>query len=105
MTTTTANRNRTTYAKLKTGEWGLRVQAPEPPAPGTELTVEKRDGTRKQEVVERVVWSSEGVALCTIRRVGSSSAGESSARWKTCGYSGLRWLDNGGICPHCGDQC
>lgn len=98
MTTTTAPR--TTYTRLKTGDWGLRVCG-DAPAPGTTLTVEKKDGSRKQETVERVIWTGNGVALCSIRRVDTRAPRTGGVQ---CGYSGL-WWDGEGLCPHCGDQC
>lgn len=97
----------TTYARLRNGEWGLRVQGAIP-APGTTLVVAKRDGSTKQEVVEKVVWSGDGVALCAIARVSAPELDEHTSgvgAMEVCGYTGKRWLNTGGLCPHCGDQC
>jgi hypothetical protein len=55
----------TTYAKLRSGEWGVRVQG-SAPAKGAKVTVSKKDGTSKVETIVQVVWSGNGVALCAI---------------------------------------
>ena len=56
-----------TYAKLQSGEWGVRTTGLKV-SPGLVLTVEKRDGTRKEETVARVVWQRGDVAICAIER-------------------------------------
>ena len=63
------------YTKLKSGEWGIRGGG-EPPAPGSRVTVTKRDGSENSETVDAVLWSGEdkrsgGVAwMATIEREG-----------------------------------
>ena len=61
------------YSKLKSGDWGIRGGG-EPPEPGTEVTVVKRDGQERKETVGQVVWTgsdqrSGGMAwLATVQR-------------------------------------
>lgn len=57
----------TTYTKLNNGQWGVRVQGWVPMA-GETVTVTKRSGQRNQVVVDRVIWSGNGTALCSIRK-------------------------------------
>jgi len=54
-----------TYTKLKDGSWGIRV-AGEKPAIGAVLTIQKKDGSTRQETVSRVLWSEGGIVLCSI---------------------------------------
>jgi hypothetical protein len=56
----------TTYRKLRSGVWGLRVEGST--WPGAVVTVVKRSGETKTERVGRVLWAGEGVSLCTIKR-------------------------------------
>lgn len=58
------------FAKLATGEWGVRTQD-EPidtVVSGAHFEATRRDGRKVPIVVDRVIWSSrsEGVALCSI---------------------------------------
>lgn len=78
-----------TYAKLNTGSWGVRVEGPKP-AEGAALTVTKRDGTQKKEVIERVLWSGGGVYLCAIAPKTAAPASSEARRrpWSPCGYPG-----------------
>jgi hypothetical protein len=46
-----------TYTKLKNGTWGLRVESAGPVGVGECITVAKKDGSTREEVVHAVVWS------------------------------------------------
>lgn len=46
-----------TYTKLKSGFWGIRVVGKT--TAGEEVTVTKRNGEAKVEIVGRVLWSGE----------------------------------------------
>lgn len=105
-----------TYAKLKDETWGVRV--PGRAAAGDSVVVERKDGTRNNEVVSRVLWTGEDrqkapVSLCTIMssssdrtRVSSSSSyrgtcdecGESSSSLRAC-------KDSSGIQGYCCSRC
>lgn len=54
-----------TFARLRSGEWGLRGPTDELFEDAT-VTVTRRDGSRWLAVVDRVIWSGDGVALATI---------------------------------------
>lgn len=55
------------YAKLKSGEWGIRVTGK--PRKGDRVTVIKKGGGVKTEIIRDIVWSGdEGISLCTIER-------------------------------------
>ncbi len=54
----------TTYAKLRTGQWGIRTT--EKIVVGQRVTVAKKDGTTKQEVVGKIVWQGKGITLATV---------------------------------------
>lgn len=59
-----------TFAKLATGEWGVRIQDEqlETVIAGARFEATRKDGKKVPVVVDRVIWSSrvEGVALCSI---------------------------------------
>lgn len=71
-----------TYTKLKSGNWGIRVQG-EAKA-GDYVSVTKKDGTTKTERIERVVWTGNGISLCAIKRAGGYG------RSRRYGSDGLR---------------
>ena len=93
-----------TYTKLKDGSWGVRVEGITKPEGN--ITVTKKDGTSKEETIKTVVWSGNGVYLCSI--VPTSNARPSYVRgyqparkWCRC----QRPLDEGdGECMYCGYQ-
>lgn len=58
-----------TWTKLRDGSFGLRVSS-EDVRPGETVTARRKDGSTSREIVGRVLWTGEGVALCT---VGSSA--------------------------------
>lgn len=72
------------YTKLKSGEWGIRVQG-ETVSEGATVVVKKKDGTTKQETVAKVVWSGGGVSLCAIGGSGSSGGQSAQKRCSSCG--------------------
>ena len=65
-TTNSQNTNTVTFAKLRNGDWGVRVRADRAPQRGDVVTVNKADGSTKQVTIEQVVWSGEGAHLCSI---------------------------------------
>jgi hypothetical protein len=56
-----------TWARLRSGEWGLRVEGPTP-RPGDSLEVRAKDGRTARATVGRVVWSDGQVSLATVER-------------------------------------
>ena len=63
------------YTKLRSGDWGIRVEGRV--SVGQDVVVTKRDGSRQTATVERIVWSGEGVTLCSIRRAERGGGGRS----------------------------
>jgi len=59
-----------TWQKLRDGTWGIRVQGPA--TPGESVWVEKRNGTRQNVVVDRIVWTDGTVSLCAVDKKASS---------------------------------
>jgi len=92
------------FARLNTGAWGIRIVGAAPAA-GAKVVVAKRDGSRSTVVIDRVVWQSDGIVLCSIGATGagsgSGSGGGHSQRsrsgWRPCGYPGCSRF-------HC-DEC
>jgi hypothetical protein len=83
-----------TYTKLKSGDWGVRIEG-SAPAVGSTVVVGKKDGTTKTETIAKVVWSGNGIALCAVvatPRTGSASASPArfSARRGGNGSNGTR---------------
>lgn len=64
----TKNLDKISYAKLKEG-WGLRGGR-HLMKDGATVTVTKRDGTTKTEVIDKIVWWDETAALATILKPG-----------------------------------
>lgn len=84
-----------TYTKLRSGEWGIR--STEPISEGQAVLVAKRSGETKRETVGRVIWSGNGVVLCSISR--GSARRADGASWYASGCSACR--DLGHMCPDC----
>lgn len=53
-----------TFTKLKSGEWGLRVEGTA--KPGDLVTVSKKDGSKESKMVGKIIWNGNGITLCTI---------------------------------------
>lgn len=68
-----------TYTKLKSGDWGVRVEGAKVTA-GQVVSVRKKSGEVKSETIAKVVWSGNGVSLCAIDAAGSGGGSSSSYR-------------------------
>jgi len=78
----------TTYTKLRDGSWGVRVEGPAPAA-GLTVTVTKKSGETKAEKIGKVLWTGNGVSLCSIegsKPANGSSNGQTQAprRGRSC---------------------
>lgn len=100
MTTTT------TYTKLKSGDWGLRVQGSA--AAGQSVSVTTRAGATKTETIERVLWTGNGISLCAIRQRRSAYGGRgyssASDRCRECRgplVNASHHRAMGGLCGAC----
>lgn len=87
-----------TFTKLRSGEWGVKVQGTA--KAGQQVTVTKKGGDTKQVTIAKVVWSGKGVAICAIE----SSSG-SAKKSRCCKYCGVEWYAGGfrrdGVCWDC----
>lgn len=81
-----------TYTRLRNGDWGVRVPESDA-AEGTSVLVRKRSGETKKEVIARVVWRGDGVAICAISR---------APRRRDSGLHYERGV--GLVCDECGDR-
>lgn len=61
-----------TYSKLKSGDWGVRVEGLV--RPGAAISVAKKDGATKTETIANVLWTGGGISLCAIERSGNGIA-------------------------------
>lgn len=90
----------TTFTKLKNGSWGLRVQGTEV-SPGSRVTVTRKDGAQVVKTIGQVLWTGEGVSLCSIDESGAAAAPKSGTRnrrpFVPCGYPGC----NSSHCDEC----
>jgi hypothetical protein len=98
-----------TYSKLRDDSWGIRCTTEV--KPGDVVLVEKRDGTKKNEVVKTIVWQGQGVWLCSVEpkaksatettpAMAQTSLPRTSGRpagWRPCGYPGC----NPNYCDEC----
>lgn len=85
-----------TYQKLNSGEWGIRVQGTV--TRGDEVTVMRKDGQSRREVVKKVIWSGNGICLCAIEQRANGGGGYSGS-----GLDGHRCRNGHG--PHSGPCC
>jgi len=90
----------TTYTKLKSGEWGVRMAGT--PKVGARVSVSKKDGSTKTETIARVVWSGDGISLCAIAK-GDGAKGKNWDASRFNGYGRAR----GGYAKACvtGGNC
>ncbi len=77
-----------TYTKLKSGDWGIRVEGSKP-SEGSTITVTKKSGESKTETIAKVIWSGNGVHLCAIKSTKSS-------------YTPTAGGSNRNVCAECG---
>lgn len=75
-----------TYTKLRSGEWGIRVQGGTV-REGQTVTVRKQSGETKTETVKKVVFAGNGIQLCAI---GSGAPAPSRSRSSYTPRSGRR---------------
>ena len=80
-----------TWMKLRDGSWGVRITGTA--KPGDTVTVTSKGGETKTATVANVVWTGNGVTLCSV--TGGSEGG--SRRSGTGAYMG-----RGGKCNECG---
>lgn len=76
-----------TFTKLNDGTWGLRVTGTA--TAGQTVTVKKKDGSTETKCVGRVVFSGNGVSICTI----GTGAAPSAARPAPTGTASRKWAD------------
>lgn len=92
------------YTKLKSGEWGIRITESSVKA-GDAVTVRKKDGTTKQETVQKVIWTGNGVTLCAIAQreyAGSSrNSGRSRKGWTGCSCGSIDGEPRASDCWQC----
>ena len=86
----------TTYTKLRTGDWGIRIEG-SAVRPGSRVTVAKKSGERKLETVDRVLYSRDGLHICSIVPAGRSIGSGASYR------AGVT-APGGRVCPQCGSR-
>lgn len=77
------------YTKLKNESWGVRVQGAAV-KPGQTISVKKQSGEVKSETIEKIVWTGNGVSLCSIKRATAGSTAKPAQR---------------GVCISCGEPC
>jgi hypothetical protein len=56
------------YTKLRDGSWGIRGPEIYKGMDGAAVTVQRKDGTGRTEVIDRVIWRGDGIGLATICR-------------------------------------
>lgn len=72
-----------TYTKLKSGAWGVRVEGGTPHV-GQSITVTKRDGSARLEVIEKIVFSGNGITLCAVEQSTARTKRASRGRRTGC---------------------
>jgi hypothetical protein len=75
------------FARLKSGDWGVRVSGQSVQA-GDTITVTKKDGSSDTVVVDKVLWTGDGLLLCSIRPTSGGGRGRGRAVCAECGRGG-----------------
>lgn len=86
-----------TYTKLKSGDWGVRVEGGNAPTAGAKITVVKKSGESKVETIAKVVWSGNGVHLCAIGQQVASYTPKAGKSRGSSDMSGRCWECGGGM--------
>jgi hypothetical protein len=94
-----------TYAKLRDGSWGVRVQGGGV-EPGETVTVTKKSGETKVERIGRVLWNGDGISLCTLAasqpRYNSGCRDDAAVYcYGPCPVTGLKCCAKNGPCHDC----
>lgn len=92
-----------TYTKLQSGEWGIRVTGTV--SPGVTVPVSKKSGETKTETVGKVVWSGNGVSLCTIAGATAAKKPSYTPTASRPGKTYRKSVQAGGGRGYCGDDC
>ena len=89
----------TTYTKLRTGAWGVR--STDRLTVGQTVTVEKRDGSRKQETIHTIVWTGQGVTLAALAPKGAATAAPARGRRTGCSCGSIEDSPRDSDCASC----
>lgn len=73
-----------TYTKLRDGTWGVKVPSIKAIS-GQKITVSKKSGDTKTEVIGRIIWEGDGVCICTISSGGAQRKSRSPRTGCSCG--------------------
>lgn len=90
-----------TYSKLKSGDWGVRIEGAV--KPGATVEVTKKDGSRKSEIITKVIWTGGGISLCAIERTGNGNSADSTGARK-CADCGGPVHGNYRYCRSCASE-
>jgi hypothetical protein len=81
-----------TYKKLKSGAWGVLVEY-EVVRPGQRVHVRTKAGGEKAETIDRVLWSEDGKAICSIVRNDRQGGSRGGGVCAECGKGGALVAD------------
>lgn len=76
------------YKRLRDGRWGVLVQGAV--EVGEQITVTRRDGSAVDEIVSRVIWRRDGLALCATQNGDSKPVPKSAATTARAAWPDLR---------------
>jgi len=88
-----------TYTKLRSGEWGVKVQGTT--EAGKNVVVTKKNGDTKNARILKVIWTNGKVSICAIARNNGRSNGYVPAKRDSRGYVTQRGHHEG----YCGYDC
>lgn len=87
-----------TYAKLKDGSWGVKVEGAA--IVGQSIIVTKKSGETKSEKVSRILWTDGKTTLCAITQ--SANGHSSGSRPGKCSECGTPCNPKYRYCYSCG---
>lgn len=94
-----------TPTKLRSGNWGARVQGRV--HEGDVITITTRAGKSWQAEVAKVVWSGNGVSICATESAGPRRSGRRASQYANgycyypCPVSGRKCCPENGPCHDC----
>ena len=86
-----------TYAKLRDGSWGVKLNTENPPQPGTIIKVTKKSGETKEEQLKQIIFKGSGITLASI------ASGEPTPHGEI--IPGREPKAKPGVCYSCGNRC
>ena len=90
-----------TWTKLRSGEWGARVETTSLTM-GAKLTMRRKDGATSVVTIDKIVWQGQGVSVCAVSKSAAPKKERTGCSYccRTATRTAQIWED----CPYCGNE-